>query len=1076
MLNLVYGAAGSGKTEYMYEKIRANTEENIKSFILVPEQASMDTEREMIKRLGLSSQLSVEVLTFSRLSNRVFSRCGPLRMKYIDRAGRIFVVQKTMQNLEKKLKYYQRNVHQNGFAQMVSNLISELKRYGVTAEMLSLAAEKTEIEELKLKISDISMIYEEYDRLISGKYSDAEENLIKAIPGISKSGLFGGEVFVFGFKSFTPVEHRALAEFMRSAEVTVFLCTDTLSNSGSIFASAANTWNILKEDAQSVNTSVGEIKFLEGEVKFKDNAELAFLKNNYFSYSDNIYKEETHNIFVISAKDGYDEVRRCAEIISGLCRKSGYSQGDFLILARNGESYRAAMKAVFEEYKINCFLNEKKSLGRHPFVRKVLSAAEILAYGFSCERIMPIVRFDNKNYTRAEADVFENYILASNISHKYWNSGEDWQYNPDKRRISLETVNKVKRYTVNSVQKLGQSLKGRKTVRDICGALLEWMRSEELDKIMSEKVEGFNREGKASVAMEYSRAWNAFSSVISQMEQCMGGDCITYEKFLEMIRAACDEVPVSITPPSANQVTFAEIDTFRKSDAKVVIVLGMTDGVFPKGYIEDGMLSDNERSELCAAGVELAPTAEVKRREEQVLIYNVLTAAREKIYLSVPMGDKEGKAVQKSEIIDRLCTIFPNITAVAELGEAAADSRDVIFKSLLGALAAAKGDIRRLSRQDKIIYDYFAEDEERKEELEQFANSVRTYSPDASLSPRQARELYGKKLMLSVSKLEKYNACAFSYFLNYGLLIKERTEAGFEANNLGTILHETMCRYLKELKQSDADYSKISQAECKSRISKIADKYARESDELLYETSPYYRYVVLRLQSVAAATAWEIVNFYANSAYRPYGFEVKIGGDGIFSGMKIDLGDGACAELEGSIDRVDMAEIKGEKYVNIVDYKSSAKTTHQELEEAGVQIQPLVYAGAACKNLNANPSGIMYVHMTDPILTVKSDDDEEIKRERRKKIEVSGIVADDAEIIGEMDRRTLQKGEISYIPKEKTDSAEMKRRIESAEAKVEETAFKIVSGDISIKPYLKNGYNACQYCKFYSICGKVKKA
>ncbi len=1076
MLNLVYGAAGSGKTEYMYEKICRNTDNKIKSFILVPEQASMDTEGEMIKRLGLSSQLSVEVLTFSRISNMVFSECGPLRMKYIDNAGKIFVVQKTMQNLEKKLKYYHRNVHQKGFAQMVANLISELKRYGVTAQALSLAAEKTEIEELKLKISDIAMMYEEYDRLISGKYSDAEENLVKAMPGISRSGLFDGEVFVYGFKSFTPVEHTAISELMRSAEVTVFLCTDTIAKSDGIFVSAVNTWNILKDDARSVNISVGEIKFLGGEAKFKDNAELAFLKNNYFRYSDNIYKEETHNIFVVSAKDGYDEVRRCAEIISELCRKSDCRFCDFLILARNCESYRAAMKAVFEEYKINCFLNEKKSLGRNPFVRKILAATEILAYGFSCERIMPIVRFDNRNYTRAEADVFENYILASNISHKYWNSEEDWQYNPDKKRISLETVNKVKRYTVNSVQKLGQSLKGRKTVRDICGALLDWMRSEEIDKIMSEKVDRLNREGKAAVAMEYSRAWNAFSSVISQMEQCMGGDCITYGKFLEVIRAACDEVTVSIVPPTADQVTFAEIDTFRKSNAKIVIVLGMTDGVFPKGYIEDGMLSDSERNELCAAGVELAPTAEVKRREEQVLIYNVLTAAREKLYLSVPMGDKEGKAVRKSEIAERICKIFPNITAVTESGEAAADSRNVIFKSLLGALAASKGNIDRLSRQDRIIYDYFIGDEEMREELKRFEDSVRSYSPDTSLSPAQARELYGKKLMLSVSKIEKYNACAFAYFLNYGLLVKERTEAGFEANSLGTVLHETMCRYLKELKRSDADYSKVTYEECKSRVAEIADKCAREIDELLYETSPYYRYVVLRLQAVASATAWEIVNFYANSAYRPYGFEVRIGGDGIFSGMKIDLGDGACAELEGSIDRVDMAEINGEKYVNVVDYKSSAKTTHQELEDAGVQIQPLVYAGAACKNLKANPSGIMYVHMTDPILTVKSDDEEEIKRERRKKIEVSGIVTDDAAIIGEMDRRAMQKGEVSYIPKEKTDSAEMKRRIESAEEKVEETAFKIVSGDISIKPYLKNGYNACQYCRFYSICGKMKKA
>lgn len=1072
MLNCVYGAAGAGKTEYMYEKIRENMRRGKKSFILVPEQASMDKEREMLSRLSLSSQMWAEVLTFSRLCNRVFSACGPLRLNYIDKAGKLFVTQRTMQNLEKKLVYYKRNVHRRGFAQMTASLISELKRYGVSPAALYEAAKSCKSEELSEKLSDIAAIYEEYDRLINEKYSDAEENLQKAIPSIKKSGLFVGEIFIAGFKSFTPVEHLAIKSLMEVSDVTVLLCSNTLNKTEGIFASAAATWETLKEDASAAKERVGETVFLKEEQRYKENPELSHLKNNYFLYPANIYKEETQNISLVFAKDNYDEVRRAAQIIARLCREENKRYGDFLILVRNAKSYGAAIKAVFKEYNIGLFMNEQKSLSSSTMVKKVLSAAEILAYGFSYERIMPIVRFSTGGYTADEADIFENYILAASITPKYWQDSEDWRYNPDERRISLETVNKVKRASVNPINELKNSIKGRKTVAQLCRALLNWIKSERLDEAMSARVDEFNKNGEAERAGEYIRAWNAFSAVISQFEDCMGEEEITYERFYELLRAACDEVKLSIAPPMNDRVTVAEIDTFRAANAKITIALGMSDGVFPKGYIEDGMLSDAERDALSSLGIETAPTAQYKRKEEQTLIYSVLTSPKEKLFLSVPLGDKEGKGKARSEIIDRVFEIFPNIKIDEETE---AESPSVILKELLGALFRVRGDKERLTEREKLIYDFFADKEETKEELKSFIKSAKNYSPSASLSKETAAELYGKKLMLSVSKLEKYNSCAFSYFLRYGLLAKERQKAGFESNSVGSVLHEALERYLKELKESNADYGAIKKSDCLRRIGEITKEAAQKSDALLYEASPYMRFVTERLKAVAAATAWEIVRFYANSSYRPYGFEVKIGGDGAFAGTKINLGE-AEAEIEGFIDRIDMAEIDGEKYINIVDYKSSAKSTDETLEEAGVRIQPLIYAAISCKNLKANPSGMMYIHMNEPMLKFDSEpSDELLNKERQRNIAAAGIVLGEEKIIEKMDSRE-STGE-GYIPHGKSGAVsreEMQKRIENAEEKAYETAAKIVSGDISITPYVTKKYNPCRYCDYFGICGKKR--
>ncbi len=1070
MLNCIYGANGSGKNEYMYEKIRDNMSKNIKSFILVPEQLSMDTEREMLSRLGLSAQLMVEVLTFSRLSNLVFSACGPLRLKYIDKAGKLFAVQRALQNVQNDLEYYEKNVHQRGFARLVTDLIGELKRYGATAEKLISAADGAGEAPLSKKLRDIAKIYEEYNRLISGKYSDGEENLLRATENIGKSGLFSGEFFVTGFKDFTPVEHTALSEIMKNASLTVVLTTDTLDKTDGIFASAQRTWARLKE----TGAVIGETAYMSEEKKLRDNPELIHLKNNYFKYPADIYKEETHKLSLVFAKSSYDEVRSLAEIITALTQNEGYKYKDFLVLARNIDSYSPAVRSIFPDYKINYFLNDKKSLSQSPFVRKLLSAAEILAYGFSYERIMPVVRFGGIGYTQDEADIFENYVLGANITHKYWNSQEDWTYNPDERRIDIDIVNKVKRATVNSVIALDQGIRGRKTAGEICRALLDWARKEKLDGIMSERVDAFNKSGNTAMALEYTRGWNAFSSVISQLENVCGDEPMTYERFYELLRSACDEVKLSIAPPMSDQIAFGDIDTFRSRNAKVVIVLGLTDGVFPKGYSDDGMLTDMERDMLSRLGLELAPTADFKRREEQNLIYNVLCAGRDKLFLSVPLGDKEGKALARSEIADRVCELFPNIKIIENI-EASQNYR-VIFKELLSALTRVKGEKKRLNPRDRLIYDYFAKEEGLKEKLAEFESSVRNYSPDARLTPEGAEALYGKELMLSVSKLEKYNSCAFSYFLKYGLMAKERLRGGFEANNVGSVLHEALQRYLEELKKQGNNYGEVTREMCKRRVGEIVRETAQNSDSVLYETSPYYRYVAYRLEGVASATAWEIVKFYQSSKYRPYGFEVKIGGDGMFSGMEIDLGNSR-AYLEGFIDRIDAAEIDGEKYVNIIDYKSSKKNTDETLEEAGVQIQPLIYAGAACRGLSANPSGMMYIHMNEPMVQFDSaPKEEELEKERRKNIAVQGIILNEEKIIEGMDSR--QETGDGYIPSVKTGGLsreQMHARIERAEEKAKETAFRIVSGDISIKPYITKKYNPCTYCEYYGVCGRKRQ-
>lgn len=146
MLKTMYGTARADSVGHLFESVRANIKNGIKSYLLVPEQFSVFTERKVIETLGVRAQTLVEVLTFSRLSNLVLSSLGPLRLRYIDGAGREILAGRALQLIEGKLQYFKSNVHQRGFSSLMVGLVSEFKRYGLSSESLQNVSAKVEKE------------------------------------------------------------------------------------------------------------------------------------------------------------------------------------------------------------------------------------------------------------------------------------------------------------------------------------------------------------------------------------------------------------------------------------------------------------------------------------------------------------------------------------------------------------------------------------------------------------------------------------------------------------------------------------------------------------------------------------------------------------------------------------------------------------------------------------------------------------------------------------------------------------------------------------------------------------------
>lgn len=1074
MLNIIYGTELSDKEEFVFNQIEKEAE-NKTVWILVPEQFSLSSEKKIIKRFGIKAQTKIKVITFSRLCNLVLGKLGPLRLEYIDGAGKQIIAARVMRKLKENMKTLAPNFKRRGFAGEIAGLVSELKRYGVTPDLLASAAENTESDELSVKLEDISVILENFNMLLEQGAADAEDNLSLICSKLKDCDFLSGSLYIMHFRSFTPVEYRAIGQLMHKMDVFAVMCVNDLKKPSSLFSAVAQSCRELIETAEQNGVLCTEPTKIEDN---KTETETAFLAKNYFEPRPVVFKGEPKNVEIFETSNCYREVEAAADLILRLCRTENRKFSDFLILARNTASYNRIMPAVFATRGIDIFLDTRRSIITKPLAVMISSVLDILAYGYSYDRIMSIARSGIVDVSDEDIDLFENYILATDPSYAMWDS-DTWEYNPADC-YDMQRINETRQKLTAIVTKIEKKLSGRKTAGEICDALLSAIEEEKLIERMQSIVDSFEEKNMPYLADEYAQVWNKINMVLMQISALMDSENITWRDFGELFKNACSGITVGLTPQTQGSVVFSEIDRFRTSGVPVVIVLGVTEGVFPLPHSAEGLISDAERGELLKLGVKLAPGADAKRHEEQLLIYSVLTAAKEKLYLFSPLSGSDGKQLEPSPIIKKIKNkIMPEIKTFNpdKSGDVLkyTEGKAAAFEVLCSYLADVTGDVEKLSGAARELFEYFVKDSEYSKRLNYISEQMSAPMPE-KISREAVESIYGKTIMLSASKLEKYNSCAFAYFMSYGLLASEREKAGIEPRSTGSIQHDSLYEYFTELKNKNIDYSQITKEECFEKMHSIVKKYAMDSTELLYESSAYYKYVVSRMQGIAARTAWEVVKFYKSSIFRPVGFEITIDTKGDIPALRVENTNGEhIATIRGKIDRADSAVIDGKTYVAITDYKSSQKTLDERLAEAGVNFQPLLYSDIICRRMNANPAAMLYMQMTEPIIDAAKlkGGDADYEKAVNEKISFGGWIADNALLI-ENYSRGGKNGE-KYIPRGKSalvSEADMRKRIDAANEKIRQSAEEIYNGNVKAEPYCDSKFDACEYCIFGGICNK----
>ena len=1115
-LRLIYGRAGSGKSFLCLEDIKNRLQMggDTPLILLVPEQFSLQAEKNLVKVAGSGGIMRADVLTFRRMAHRVFNEVGGITRSPMNSAGKCMILYKVIDTLRDNLQIFSKAARQPGFINTMSELIAEFKRYNVTPQQLREAGQGFRAEDLlKRKVEDLATVYEEFDGALHRQYIDADDELTLLAQRLDKSRQFReAEIWIDEFSGFTPQEYQVIEKLLQCVKrINITICTDCLTSGEVmdktyIFSPSQYAARRLSSLAERNNIPVDKPIRLDPQEKilprFKESLELAHLEKNYFAFPYSIYKQETTGLSIFSSVSIYSEVEDTARDILHRVRDEGLRYRDITVVTRNLEAYKKLIAALFSQHGIPYFIDTKRDLNSHPLVMMINAALEIFNSHWSYETVFRYVKTGLTNISREEADLLENYALAWGIRGNRWTQGE-WNYSvltadddgrlPEKEQELLRKINEIRSRLVDPLWKFRSKVRGRKSAREFCAGLYEFLCDIGVPDRMETWITRFRDQGQLDFANEYSQVWNIVMDVFDQVVEVMGDEGITLDKFARILSIGFGEYKTGLIPPALDQVLVGSIERSKSHEVKALYILGVNDGVFPSAGSEEGILSDRDRVALKESRVELAQDTRTRAFEEQFLVYRALSTSGKYLRLSYPIANHEGRSLRPSIIISRIKKIFPGIRESSNIIAMDTDEENL---SLLAAPAPVfhqlVSTVRRNWEGISVnplwwdVYKWYVKDEQWQQKCDMALSGLHYTNQSARISPEKVGDLYGSPVYSSVSRLERYATCPFSYYIQYGLKAKDRKIFKLSAPDLGTFMHEVLDEFARHLDRTGMTWRTCTREWCTEVVSEIVEQLLMKMGSSILNSSQRYRYLAGRLKRVLSRAVWLIAEHMRKSGFEPIGYEMAFGEKERFAPITIVLPSGQEIKLTGRIDRLDAMRTEEGTYLRIVDYKSGSKAFKLSDVYYGLQIQLITYLDAVWENETEDlpkpilPGGILYFRIDDPVVRgAVGIQEEEIEKSIMKQLKMKGLLLADVKLIKEMDREIdgdsliiparINKGDV--LGRSSAATLEqfhlLRRYVKKLLARIGE---EMLSGDVSISPYKKKRVTSCQYCSYSAIC------
>ena len=1068
-LNIIYGRSGTGKSEYLYKDISKKMNEN-RVFLIVPEQCNLSAEKKLFDITNKTSLINAEVLTMSRMAYRVANEVGESK-SHLSKAGKDMLIFDLLNKEKNNLNFLgksEKNV------EIVDRMFTELKKHNISLESLKNA--NIENEYTNLKVKDITTIYEKYEEKIKNNYIDENDMLSILYDNLDKTNMFENTViYIDEFLGFTKQEYNVFEKLLdKCIEINVAISTDNLDvkDIDDIFYFNKKFANELIKIAEKKSCEINRVELTQTH-RFKTE-ELKFLEKN-FDVLNIEYNNEVENISLFLANNPYTEIEKLGQLIHNLVKKCGYKYNEIGIIAEDISKYSEDVKAIFNKYDIPLFVDEKKELNQNLLIKFIISMLDIYANNWSYESVFNYLKLGLIDIDRDDVFVLENYCRKWGIKGKKWYLQEFAYEEINDKQEKLENLRKQ---IVKPLLEFKQNISNDKSATQITKELYNFLINNNIIKNLDDKIKSYN---SIELSDEYNTSYNILISVLEDICLIFKDEKMSFDYYKNIFQVGLSSSELGKIPATQDQVVFGDTERTRSNNLKVLFVIGINDGYFPKANQQEGFLNDDDRILLKDVGIELAKNSIESLYEEQFNIYRTLTTPENKLYLSYSSSEKDGTSIRPSILIKKLKKWFPNLVEESDIIEKkyVVTNEKATFEEALNVYKNyLDGENIDEEWQNILIY-FFNKDKEK------FLQSISgaNYSNKAEVLNKQNLErLYGNTLKTSVSKLEAYRRCPFSFHLKYGLKLKKKEELKIEAIDTGSFMHEVIDLFFKEIENNELNIKEIEDDKIFDIISKIINELLETNKYYIFTSSAKYRLLTRRLKKVVYQSILYIVYSLKYSDYSILGNEIEFSNTGKFKTINLEV-DGKKIEITGKIDRLDVAKLAENQYVRIIDYKSSSKDLDLNQVELGLQIQLITYLDAVCDQTDLEASGVLYMGLIDNIVkNAKNMSEEEIEKSIRNNFRMKGLVLADVSVIKMMDNK-LQTGQSDIIPvyltkdgmiSEKKSSVISKENFDNLKKQVKQIirdiSKEILMGRIDIEPYSYNQKTGCDYCDYKSIC------
>lgn len=1078
-LKFVFGPSGSGKSSYLYQHV---IQESMKYpernyIVLVPEQFTMQTQKDLVMMHERKGIMNIDVLSFARLAYRVFEETGGGGLPVLDDEGKNLILRKIAGDYESELKMLGGHMKKQGYISEVKSVISEFTQYDIGEDEIERVMESAgESSRLYYKLADIRLLYRGFTDYLREKYITKEELLDVLSREVEKSErLKNSTVVLDGFTGFTPVQDRLLGELMRHCrEVIVTVTMDRRENPYvyehpyQLFALSKQMVTSLLQIAKQNKIPVEESVELYDHVpwRFKEQEALAFLEKHLFRYGAGAYEKEQEQVKLHLAKNPREEAYAVAEQVRRMMREDGYRLRDIGVIVSDMDVYADHLKQAFIKYDIPFFMDHKRSILLNSFVEYIRSVLHMAEQSFSYESVFRFLRTNLAGFTYEEIDELENYVIGLGIKgYKHWQ--EKWTRKlKGMAQEDLDKMNHYRRQLVEKVDGLIYVLRQRrKTVADITRAIYEFMVQENLQVRLAEQEELFKAKGELALAREYAQIYRIVIELFDKFVELLGDEEVSLSEYCKLLDAGLEEARVGVIPPEVDQVVIGDMQRTRLKDIKALLFAGANDVYLPGALLRTGLLSELDREKFAREKLTLSAGGKEKAYVQKFYLYLNLTKPSEKLDIYYSKVSADGKSVRPSYLIQELQKLFPKL----KVRDEERYLKEQELTENIGFDRMIREFVQKRHETDGAwceLYSWYKKNPKWQEKVERFLEAGYYRKPLDALTEEAAKRLYGEEFETSITRMERFAVCAFSHFLTYGLGLREREEYDFQAADLGNVCHRALERFSYKVERETGDWLKLTEEQRNQYVEEsVEEAIADYGNSILYSSSRN-AYLIVRMKRMLEKTVWALTKQLAAGDFKPSAYEMRF--------------------ANGKIDRVDTCEDGDCIYVKVIDYKTGSKSFDVTALYHGLQLQLMVYMDAALQleqkkhpEKEILPAGVFYYRIQDPLIDRPKEGEE--RESILKELKPDGMISLEKEVLEHLDHCMV--GESSVIPVKYNKNGSLSKSSKAASAqdfyfmmkyavnKVEEIRQKILSGDVKVNPYRRGTETSCDYCSYRQICG-----